>query len=258
MARIRVFYEDWQMGCCGTPFAVGDEVGWRLVAVAPDTHRDEYHGAEAWVENHGGPDQATTGRVHAIDLVRQEYVAYTDQRALERIDRARARAGTEPGEPILLPSPYRMEQVPGAWTPQSVDSCPKWFETEEPGRTPGPHRIHHTKGALVTLDVTGTSPILPNSAPGAHATDSGTPGSGVPAPEASAPAPGCFAPGAEGSGIAPGLGAAARSPQAPDTAPGAPAPGPQAPALGLEGSVPDPEAPAPSLEGSAPDPEGSE
>jgi hypothetical protein len=226
MARMRVFYEDWQMECCGTPFAVGDEVGWRLVAVAPDTHRDEYHGAGAWVENHGGPDQETTGRVHAVDLVHQEYLAYTDQRVLERIDRARAPVDTEPGgveaqgveagKPIILPSPYRMEQVPGAWTLQSVESCPEWFETEEPGRGPGPHRIRRTKGALVTLDVTGTSPIppkTPDTDPKAPAPDSGPPAPGPQTPGAEAPVPGAEAPvrgpeapvrGPEGFGAAPG------------------------------------------------------
>ncbi|MEV6049471.1 DUF6578 domain-containing protein [Streptomyces sp. NPDC052107] len=40
---MRVFYEDWQMECCGTPFAVGDEVSWKLVA----------YGAEAVREGHG-------------------------------------------------------------------------------------------------------------------------------------------------------------------------------------------------------------
>ncbi|CAM5238037.1 hypothetical protein SALBM135S_00682 [Streptomyces alboniger] len=27
----KVWYEDWQMECCGTPFAVGDEVAWPLM-----------------------------------------------------------------------------------------------------------------------------------------------------------------------------------------------------------------------------------
>ena len=55
MARMRVFYGDWQMECCGTPFHVGDEVGWRLVTVDERDPQGEYYGAGAWVENHGGP-----------------------------------------------------------------------------------------------------------------------------------------------------------------------------------------------------------
>ncbi|MFF3410671.1 DUF6578 domain-containing protein [Streptomyces sp. NPDC002742] len=31
MGRWWVFYADWQMECCGTPFSVGDEVSWPLL-----------------------------------------------------------------------------------------------------------------------------------------------------------------------------------------------------------------------------------
>ncbi|MFF4346259.1 DUF6578 domain-containing protein [Streptomyces sp. NPDC001530] len=31
MGRWRIFYADWQMECCGTPFSVGDEVSWPLL-----------------------------------------------------------------------------------------------------------------------------------------------------------------------------------------------------------------------------------
>ncbi|WP_330340447.1 DUF6578 domain-containing protein [Streptomyces sp. NBC_00557] len=163
---MRVFYEDWQMECCGTPFAVGDEVAWRLVAHdAEDIRQGWGYGAGARVEHHGaGPDDddtdraRTTGRVHAIELVRQEHLAYTDRRALERLDRAQAGDG---GKPVILPSPYQMEAVPGAHTLQAVDRCPKWFEREEPGRSPGPHRVRHAVGVLVTLDVPGGTPSQP-------------------------------------------------------------------------------------------------
>ena len=33
MGLWHVFYEDWQMECCGTPFSVGDEVSWALLLV---------------------------------------------------------------------------------------------------------------------------------------------------------------------------------------------------------------------------------
>ncbi|MGW5540088.1 DUF6578 domain-containing protein [Streptomyces sp. NPDC003998] len=123
---MRVLYEDWQMECCGTPFAVGDEVSWPLVAYDAEAVREgRGYGAEAWMENHGGPDETTVGRVRAIDLVHQEYLAHTDQRA------------------------------------EAVDTCPKWFESQEPGRGPGPHRIRRTRGALVTLDVPDGTPPQP-------------------------------------------------------------------------------------------------
>ncbi|MER6027893.1 DUF6578 domain-containing protein [Streptomyces sp. NPDC001851] len=156
---MRVFYEDWQMECCGTPFAVGEEVAWKLVAYDAENIREGLgYGAEAWVENHGGPDEETVGRVRAIELVQQEHLAHTDQRALARIRRALADRESE--GTVILPSPYSMEAVPGAYTLEPVDTCPKWFEREEPGSGPGPHRIRRATGALVTLDAPDTSHVL--------------------------------------------------------------------------------------------------
>ncbi|MFB0620036.1 DUF6578 domain-containing protein [Streptomyces sp. AGS-58] len=166
MPRTRVFYEDWQMECCGTPFAVGDEVAWRLAAYGEEERREHTgYGAEARVENHLGSEWEALGRVHGIELVHQEYVVHTDPRLRERLDRA-LDPDAEPGETVLLPSPHRMEQVPGAWTPEPVDACPRWFGREEPGREPGPQRVRHTVGALVTLDVTGVRDVAPE-VPGA-------------------------------------------------------------------------------------------
>ncbi|MDN3263864.1 hypothetical protein QWJ26_29460 [Streptomyces sp. CSDS2] len=154
---MRVFYEDWQMECCGLPFAVGDEVAWPLVAVTAEERRERCYGAEAWVENHGDRTRPAAGRVRAVELVRQEYLVHTDRRARERVDRALdPDAGSE--GLVVLPSPYRWEAVPGAYTLQSADGCPKWFEPDEPGPDPGPQRLHRTVGALVTLEPTGDRP----------------------------------------------------------------------------------------------------
>ena len=30
MDNVKVYYENWQMMCCGDPFAVGDEVEWTV------------------------------------------------------------------------------------------------------------------------------------------------------------------------------------------------------------------------------------
>ncbi|MET8771453.1 DUF6578 domain-containing protein [Streptomyces sp. NPDC004658] len=156
---MRVYYADWQMECCGTPFAVGDEVAWRLV---PAGEEDARYGATARVEHHGGPDAETVGRVRAIELVHQRYTVRTDPRVRERIDRALAADRPSDG-PVLLPSPYTTEPVPGAHTLEPVAACPRWFEREDPGEGPGPRRIRRTTGALVTLDVTGTRPTRPEN-----------------------------------------------------------------------------------------------
>ncbi|WP_244201916.1 DUF6578 domain-containing protein [Streptomyces diastatochromogenes] len=153
MALMRVFYEDWQMECCGKPFSVGQEVGWRLVAVdGKETGNGHWQGAEAWVENHGGPKHKTVGQVRAIDVVHQEYAAHHDPRA----DEPAVLADLKPGTVVIRGTGRALEPVPGARTLEPVDSCPKWFgdfeEEEQPPRKV-PYRVRRAVGALVTLEV---------------------------------------------------------------------------------------------------------
>ncbi|MFJ9818028.1 DUF6578 domain-containing protein [Streptomyces sp. NPDC101151] len=158
MARMRVFYEDWQMGCCGEPFSVGDEVGWRLVALDEEQLRDGHcYGARAWVENHGGPDRETAGRVRSIDLVHQEYLAHRDPLAVEP-------AAAEPGTLVVRGTGRRLEPGPGAPVLEPVDSCPKWFEEfedEEQAPRQVPYRVRRAVGVLVTLEVPDATPHRP-------------------------------------------------------------------------------------------------
>ncbi|WP_225827868.1 DUF6578 domain-containing protein [Streptomyces naphthomycinicus] len=154
MTRIRVFYEHWQMECCGTPFAVGDEVRWRLVTVDTREERDGYHGAAAWVNRHGGPDRETAGRVLSIDLVHQEYLAHHDPLAVEHPE-------PEPGTVVLRAAGRALEAVPGGAVLEPVDTCPKWFDPfEEEDRPPRrvPFRVRCAVGVLVTLDVADGTP----------------------------------------------------------------------------------------------------
>ncbi|QTD98155.1 DUF6578 domain-containing protein [Streptomyces cyanogenus] len=154
MERTRVFYAHWQMECCGTPFAVGDEVSWRLV---PTGHEDDHYGAAARVENHGGPDP-TTGRVLGIDLVHQEFLAHHDPRAV-------APPAAEPGEVILVAAGRGLEPVPGAPAPEPVDACPRWFDAFEQEEQPPrrvPYRVRRAVGVLVTLE---TAPDVPDGTP---------------------------------------------------------------------------------------------
>ncbi|MEU6588573.1 DUF6578 domain-containing protein [Streptomyces sp. NPDC046881] len=154
MPRMRVFYDSAEMECCGTPFAVGDEVSWRLV---PTTGADGHYGAAAWVANHGGPDRATTGRVRGIDLVHQEYLAHHDPRTV-------APPAAEPGEVIFVAAGRRLEPVPGAPVLEPVDACPKWFDAFEQEEQPPrrvPFRVRCAVGVLVTLDVPGGTPTQP-------------------------------------------------------------------------------------------------
>ncbi|MFG2358563.1 DUF6578 domain-containing protein [Streptomyces sp. NPDC048521] len=158
MARMRVFYQDWQMGCCGTPFAVGDEVGRRLVPVDCDTAgEDGCPGAVARVENHGGPDRETVGRVRSIDLVHQEFLAHHDPRPVEP-------PAPEPGTVVFRGTGRALEAVPGARTLEPVDSCPKWFDEFEDEEQPPrrvPYRVRRAVGVLVTLEVPDGTPPQP-------------------------------------------------------------------------------------------------
>ncbi|MEU8029850.1 DUF6578 domain-containing protein [Streptomyces sp. NPDC049099] len=155
---MRVFYEDWQMECCGRPFGVGQEVGWRLVAVDGSQARDDrWYGADAWVENHGGPKHRTVGRVCAIDLVHQEYTARHDPGAAEP-------AGPAPGTVVVRAAGRALEPVPGARTLEPVDKCPKWFPGFEEDKRPArrvPYRVRRAVGVLVTLEVPDGTPPKP-------------------------------------------------------------------------------------------------
>ncbi|MGV4984965.1 DUF6578 domain-containing protein [Streptomyces sp. NPDC001709] len=149
---MRVFYEDWQMGCCGTPFAVGDEVAWKLVAYPEQDRRENAGYAEAWVENHGGPDRATPGRVHAVDLVHEEYGYLLPDPGFEAV--------APEGGTVVRGMGRCLEPVPGTVTLEPVDSCPKWFGEVDRGTVDGMGRVRRTCGVLVTLDAPDTAHVL--------------------------------------------------------------------------------------------------
>ncbi|MEU6380878.1 DUF6578 domain-containing protein [Streptomyces sp. NPDC046909] len=166
MGLWHVFYEDWQMECCGTPFSVGDEVGWPLLLVtegetlgggwhdqltkvagpvADGVLRDEnglvvavQERAGEWmrlvglltVETHGAKLPEARGRVRSVQVLTQAY--------------ARSASGAGAWEP-----------VPGERSLKAVGTCPKWFGDKEAG-----DRRLRGAGAVVTLDVPGTDSWL--------------------------------------------------------------------------------------------------
>ncbi|MEU9985496.1 DUF6578 domain-containing protein [Streptomyces sp. NPDC048045] len=147
MPTMRVFYEDWQMECCGRPFSVGDEICWRLAELDEEQLREgRYHGARACVENHGDvPRHKTMGRVRSIDVVHQDY--------------AEKQQGS-----------HTLEPVPGTVSLEPVGTCPKWFRYDESEADNGLRRARRTDGVLVTLELPGSPgtslPELPGGAPG--------------------------------------------------------------------------------------------
>ena len=140
MGLRQVFYEGWQMECCGTAFTVGEEVTWPLVPVDPqdvlgeDCDEEKYGGMRR-VERHGGSGtpQETRGRVRAIHLLSRVY----------------AESG---------PGSRTFEPVPGEWSLEATGSCPNWFGHGEPSTGPGPRRRRIEVGVLVTLEVPPAAP----------------------------------------------------------------------------------------------------
>ncbi|NUP17412.1 MAG: hypothetical protein HOZ81_15165 [Streptomyces sp.] len=130
MGLWHVFYESWQMECCGTPFRVGDEVSWPLQLRDADdvcgggwpdrltesAGRSQGRPGLHTAEFHGDPElPGTRGRVRAIQVVAPVW------------------AEMAPGALTRVP-------VPGERSLRSVRECPKWFADAD-------------AGALVTLEV---------------------------------------------------------------------------------------------------------
>ena len=70
MDNVVVYYESWQMQCCGEPFGVGDTVSWR-VALGSE-HRSETSWKYDFIEDHhclcDDSKYRITGRVERIAM----------------------------------------------------------------------------------------------------------------------------------------------------------------------------------------------
>ena len=82
-----VFYESWQMECCGVPFSVGDTVSWS--ATTWDDSLSFGAGVAADIqwreEHHNGPDDEVwplAGAVTSIRAIWQRYELSTTQRMM--------------------------------------------------------------------------------------------------------------------------------------------------------------------------------
>ena len=76
---VRVFYQSWQMQCCGVPFRVGDNVTWTVLEAHDElaTAFGPIEGADiAWLEEHhqeDDPMQTVTGTVVGIRSINQRF-----------------------------------------------------------------------------------------------------------------------------------------------------------------------------------------
>jgi hypothetical protein len=186
MGLWHVFYESWQMECCGTPFGVGDEVSWPLLLQSSEDILDG--GWHDQLTKVTGPLDVESGRDGPVRLLRDEnglVVPLPDEGG----------SGPGPGDRVRLVGMLTVEthgavlpetrgrvravqvvsqgfaQSPpgdGAWRPvakersiRAVDRCPKWFADRETGAGPdGRPRRRVDAGALVTLEVPDTDSWL--------------------------------------------------------------------------------------------------
>ncbi|MFD8569659.1 DUF6578 domain-containing protein [Streptomyces sp. NPDC059639] len=169
MTSWTVWYESWQMECCGTPFSVGDEVSlplmitpadrldaaeeWPLSVVEGPVRAVEDDEGDRWdvVRAEGGLDVAPhaslgtpSGRLSVTGLLSVERHTGQWPEAVGRVASVRiltrGYAPETPGGTTYVP-------VPGERWLRPVDACPKWFTGDDPAR--------RDDGALVVLDAMG-------------------------------------------------------------------------------------------------------
>ncbi|WP_369168869.1 DUF6578 domain-containing protein [Streptomyces sp. R28] len=207
MGLWHVFYDDWQMECCGTPFKVGDEVSWPLLFQSSDHAlgggwHDQLTKITGSVEDIPAEEGAVrvlreeSGLVvalhqHSVDLVSQEELGdvrpgdrlrlvglltaefHSDPDLPDTRGRVRAIQVLRQGYAAMAPGSLTRVPVPGERSLRSVGECPKWFADAD-------------AGVLVTLEVPGTDSRLSHAVREAR----GLPHEGT-------------APGAEVTGLAP-------------------------------------------------------
>ncbi|MGI5374932.1 DUF6578 domain-containing protein [Streptomyces sp. CA-251387] len=178
MGLWHVFYEDWQMECCGTPFKVGDEVSWPLLftdaddalgggwddelskIVGPVEELPDDEDGSVWVLRDetgltvalGGETGADVGPGDRIRLVGLLAVETHGGEWPEVSGRVRAVRVVTQQYAETAPGSRSWEPVrgPGARRLRSVDACPKWFADGMPGER---GRRSVDAGVVVTLEV---------------------------------------------------------------------------------------------------------
>lgn len=123
----RVFYVDWQMQCCGTPFAVGDTVTWTVgdaTSISDWLTTVEPRGVD-WTEEHH----------------QEEYIVGSVSGVVERIQAVWQTRAPNAVDPRLL------ERVEGSQFAIDVYTADGWEDEGDSSRHPG----KSFEGYLVTL-----------------------------------------------------------------------------------------------------------
>ncbi|MET9828768.1 DUF6578 domain-containing protein [Streptomyces sp. NPDC006385] len=132
MGLWHVFYADWQMECCGTPFSLGDEVSRPLLLGAADDMLGG--GRHAQLTEIAGPVEdvrGDAGAVRVVRVVRDETGLTAETHGHPDLPEPRGRVRAIQ----ILPQGFA-ETPPGSGTPEPVprerslrssSTCPTWF-----------------------------------------------------------------------------------------------------------------------------------
>lgn len=174
-----VFYADWQMECCGTPFSLGDEVSWPLLLkgsgdVLGGDWDDELAKVVGEVADVRGvrvlrEETGLTVALHedAVDVITPD--ALGEELPGDRIrlvglltverhgdqwpevtGRVRSVQVVSQEYAETVPGSHTWHPVPGQRSLRPIETCPKWFTDTGP-HTRGRRRMD--AGVLVTLEI---------------------------------------------------------------------------------------------------------
>lgn len=184
MGLWQVFYEGWQMECCGTPFAVLDEVSWPLllddadgvlgggwhdrltrlvgsVEEVPDAEGDavrvlrEETGLTVTLGGEPGADARPGDRIRLTGLLTVERHGGAGPKVSGRVRAVQVVTQTYEE---TAPGSRSWHPVPGERRLRSVEHCPKWFTDGAPDER---GRRSVEAGVMATLEVPGTDSPLP-------------------------------------------------------------------------------------------------
>ncbi|MEV0263917.1 DUF6578 domain-containing protein [Streptomyces sp. NPDC050617] len=155
----KVFYADWEMECCGTPFPVGAEVRWTLLLTedADETWQDCLSEVEGPAEPRGGMAVIRAGALTALwseppwPLPRRARVTGRlsvqghgpyPQGVAPTVGLVRRIHVVTQGFAEPRTGSREFAPVPGERWLREVDLCPKWFRRE----VDGPQRLRRGVG----------------------------------------------------------------------------------------------------------------
>ncbi|MET7688404.1 DUF6578 domain-containing protein [Streptomyces sp. NPDC005483] len=184
MGLWHVFYADWQMECCGTPFSVGEDVSWPLLFraggdVLGGGWRDQLTELAGPVEQDAG--RVLRDRSGLVVGVGESVATPGDSTPLVGLLTVETHGGRLPeagGQvrcvQVVTQEYGETEPVPGRRSLRSVDASPKWFA--------GGGGARSEAGLVVTLEVPDTDSRLshavrrtrnlpPGSPPGTETAD---------------------------------------------------------------------------------------